>query len=175
MSQARRIRTVAEVQTQFRFARKRTTRGILPVRMAIRLAMGLAVMGTGGWYLLGQPQQQATSEQVQMTDYIQKWSQLYNVSTGWMVDVAECESSLNPAAYNPSGATGLFQFKPTTYYYWRNILNWDTTYAPGLASQRQWDPEWRDVNDPEAQTHVAAYMFYRGHSYEWECVSRYGR
>jgi resuscitation-promoting factor RpfC len=33
-----------------------------------------------------------------------------------LVAIATCESGLNPRAYNPSGATGLFQFMPSTFY-----------------------------------------------------------
>lgn len=40
----------------------------------------------------------------------------YRQSFGAMLAVARCESNLNPRAYNrSSGASGLFQFLPSTY------------------------------------------------------------
>lgn len=33
----------------------------------------------------------------------------------WALAVARCESGYNPGAYNPSGASGIFQFLPSTW------------------------------------------------------------
>jgi len=72
----------------------------------------------------------------------------YGVSGDQLVRVANCESSLNPYAYNRrSGASGLFQFMPGTFY------------AHGG----------HNIWDPSDQSDVAARMFSQGYSYEWSC------
>ncbi|GAC1367697.1 MAG: hypothetical protein NVS2B12_40640 [Ktedonobacteraceae bacterium] len=40
---------------------------------------------------------------------------VFGANADQAIRVAECESSLNPYAYNPSGATGLFQIMPGTW------------------------------------------------------------
>jgi uncharacterized protein YabE (DUF348 family) len=44
------------------------------------------------------------------------WANHYGVSPSYMLSIARCESRFNPRAKNPSGATGLFQFKPGTFH-----------------------------------------------------------
>jgi hypothetical protein len=69
------------------------------------------------------------------------------------LNVAECESGLNPSAYNPtSGAAGLFQILyPST---------WDTTSEAGMSPY-----------DPMANIEAAHEIFVRdGYSWrEWVC------
>ncbi|MFN2465468.1 MAG: transglycosylase SLT domain-containing protein [Candidatus Dormibacteria bacterium] len=66
-----------------------------------------------------------------------------------MVRVANCESSLNPRAYDAgSGASGLFQFMPGTFY--------------GNGGH--------DIWDATDQSNVAAKMFSQGHSGDWSCA-----
>ena len=65
-----------------------------------------------------------------------------------MVRVATCESGLNPRAYDRrSGASGLFQFMPGTFY------------AHGG----------RDIWDAADQSNVAAQMFSQGQAGAWDC------
>ena len=72
----------------------------------------------------------------------------YGANGDQMVRVARCESSLNPYAYNRgSGASGLFQFMPGTFY--------------GNGGHNIWDPT--------DQSDVAAKMFARGDSGAWAC------
>lgn len=76
----------------------------------------------------------------------------WGVSYSWLLGVAECESGLNPNAYNPSGASGLFQFMPGTYW----------TYAARIGETRSY---WNAYGAAD----VAAYMFSIGQSYQWTC------
>jgi hypothetical protein len=70
-----------------------------------------------------------------------------------LVRVAYCESRFNPGAYNPSGASGLFQFMPGT---------WAANSArAGFAGA--------SVFDPVASANVAAWMFARGQAGQWVC------
>ena len=65
-----------------------------------------------------------------------------------MVRVATCESGLNPRAYDArSGASGLFQFMPGTFY--------------GHGG--------RDIWDAADQSNVAAQMFSHGQAGAWAC------
>lgn len=96
---------------------------------------------------------------------IQVWSARYGLNPAYMVNVADCESSMDPTAYNASsGAYGLFQFTPATYYWLRAGLNEDTTYVPGDFY------ETRGYSSPAAQAHVAAWAFAHGYGYLWACA-----
>lgn len=67
-----------------------------------------------------------------------------------LVDLARCESTYNPNAYNKSsGATGLFQYKKST---------WGTTPYCN-----------EDIWDPKAQTLATIWMFEHNRFREWEC------
>ena len=70
-----------------------------------------------------------------------------------LLRVAYCESRFNPGAYNASGASGLFQFLPST---------WAANSArAGYAGA--------SVFDPVASANVAAWMFVRGQAGQWVC------
>jgi soluble lytic murein transglycosylase-like protein len=71
----------------------------------------------------------------------------YGVNGDQLLRVASCESGLNPNAQNRSGASGLFQFKPATFY--------------GHGGHNIWDPA--------DQADVAARMFSQGLASEWTC------
>lgn len=86
------------------------------------------------------------------TDAIAQAAARWGVSYGWLLRVAECESGLNPGAYNRSGASGLFQFMPGTYY----------LYASQIGETRSY---W----DAYGASNVAAFMFSRGLAYQWSC------
>lgn len=74
----------------------------------------------------------------------------YGQSRSAMLAVAQCESLLDPNAYNPlSGASGLFQFLPGT---------WATTPFAG-----------QDIFDPVASANAAAWMWSVGRRGEWVC------
>ena len=94
------------------------------------------------------------------------WSARYGLNADYMVGVAQCESSLDPTAYNgASGATGLFQFVPATYYWLRDQgLNQDPTYVEGDFT------ETRGIDSIGAQAHVAAWAFAHGYGSLWSCA-----
>jgi Transglycosylase SLT domain len=70
-----------------------------------------------------------------------------------LVAVAQCESGLNPQAYNASGPSGLFQFLPTTYWAYARLAGETRSYwsASGSAD-------------------VAAWMFAHGLANQWGCA-----
>jgi hypothetical protein len=70
-----------------------------------------------------------------------------------MLRVAWCESRFNASAYNPSGASGLFQFMPRTWS--------ANSVRAGLAGASPFDPV--------AAANVAAWMFARGSANLWSC------
>jgi resuscitation-promoting factor RpfB len=72
---------------------------------------------------------------------------------GQLLRVAYCESRYNPGAYNASGASGLFQFLPSTWA--------ANSVRAGFAGASPFDPV------PAAN--VAAWMFARGQAYQWVC------
>ena len=76
----------------------------------------------------------------------------WGVSYPWLLRVAECESGLRSDAYNPSGASGLMQWMPSSYW--------------GLAERIG---ETRSYWDPYAAANVASYAFSRGLSSMWSC------
>lgn len=75
-------------------------------------------------------------------------SQKYGVSYPLLLSVARCESTLNPLAVNrSSGASGLFQFMPSTFSSHGGTNIWD----------------------PVQQANIAAQMFAAGESSAWAC------
>jgi soluble lytic murein transglycosylase-like protein len=69
----------------------------------------------------------------------------------WGLRIAKCESGYNPRAVNPSGASGLFQFMPSTF----------ANTPPGRAGGSIWDAV--------AQSQAAAWMYSQGRQHEWQC------
>ena len=51
---------------------------------------------------------------------IEMYASNYGVNATTMLGIASCESNFIDSAYNPSGASGLFQFMPSTYNWARN-------------------------------------------------------
>ena len=70
-----------------------------------------------------------------------------------LLRVAYCESRYNPGAYNASGASGLFQFLPSTWA--------ANSVRAGYAGASAFDPV--------AAANVAAWMFARGQASQWVC------
>jgi Transglycosylase SLT domain len=77
----------------------------------------------------------------------------WGASEATLVAVAQCESALNLQAYNASGASGLFQFLPTTYWAYARLAGETRSYwsASGSAD-------------------VAAWMFAHGLANQWACA-----
>lgn len=103
--------------------------------------------GVGGTTPAPQPVLPGTDN---ITGIITVAAQRYGQSPAEMIAVARCESSLNPNAYNAEyGASGLFQFLPST---------WQTT--PYASS---------NIFDPYASANAAGWMWSVGRRGEWVC------
>ncbi len=75
----------------------------------------------------------------------------YNVSTSLLESILSCESGYNPNAYNPSGASGIAQFMPSTFY-----GSWNPYRSEGL-----WNPD--------AQIYAMALKISEGGLNAWVC------
>ncbi len=69
----------------------------------------------------------------------------FGVSGSYLLQIAMCESRLNPSAHNPAGYYGLFQFSPSTW----------SAYGTG------------SIYDPVAQARAAAQMLAAGGASHW--------
>ncbi|SRR6266480_7555540 len=81
--------------------------------------------------------------------------QVFGEHTWGALQVAKCESGLNPSAYNPSGAaTGIFQIVPST---WNG-----TPFRPY---------SWEKATDPLINIQAAYFIFQKdGYSWrQWGC------
>ena len=74
----------------------------------------------------------------------------WRVPTALLLRKARCESRLDPYAHNPSGASGLLQFLPST---------WATT---PYARHSIWSAKWNAL--------AAGFMHHVGRGAEWSCV-----
>lgn len=74
----------------------------------------------------------------------------WHVDTHTLARKARCESRLDPFAWNPSGAAGLFQFLPSTFA--------TTPYA----GRSLWRAKWSAL--------AAGYMHAVGRGGEWSCA-----
>lgn len=88
-----------------------------------------------------------TQSQQQIIAIIRTAAARFNQDGDRLVRVAKCESGLNPRAQSSSGASGLFQFMPGTFY--------------GNGGH--------DIWDPADQSNIAARMFSQGRSGAWSC------
>lgn len=79
----------------------------------------------------------------------QAFAPLGQSAVSWAERVAMCESGDNPYARNPSGASGLFQFMPSTWA--------GTPYASS------------SVFDPVANARAAAWLYARRGASAWSC------
>jgi resuscitation-promoting factor RpfB len=80
---------------------------------------------------------------------IQAAAAKWGVSYPWMLKIAQCESGLNPHAYNPAGPYyGLYQFLMSTFK------------ANGGT----------DIWDPVQQADITAKMLAHGQAHQWGCA-----
>jgi soluble lytic murein transglycosylase-like protein len=80
---------------------------------------------------------------------IQQAAATWGVSYPWMLKIAQCESGLNPRAYNPAGPYyGLFQFLMSTFR------------ANGGTN----------IWDPVQQANITAKMLAHGQAHQWGCA-----
>lgn len=81
-------------------------------------------------------------------DIITYWANQYGVDPTLLLNVANCESTLNPSAVNPtSGDTGIFQFSPSTFA----------------------DHGGTNIYDVNQQAQIAAQMWAAGEGNQWAC------
>jgi soluble lytic murein transglycosylase-like protein len=80
-----------------------------------------------------------------ITEIVYDAAARHGLSGEYLLSVAQCESSLNPGAYNPAGYHGLFQFD---YQTWGE-------FGSG------------DIYDPAAQAEAAAALIAAGESSRW--------
>ena len=98
--------------------------------------------------VVSRPRSTYSLSQQQVIAIIRAAAARYNQDGDRLVRVANCESSLNPLAYDAgSGATGLFQFMPATFY--------------GHGGHNIWDAA--------DQSDIAAKMFSQGQAGQWTC------
>ena len=97
---------------------------------------------------IGPPPPGGQLARVQVIAVIRAAALRWSADPDQLVRVATCESGLNPRAYHPvSGASGLFQFLPGTFY------------AHGG----------HDIWSAADQSDIAAKMFSQGLAYMWTC------
>jgi hypothetical protein len=80
-----------------------------------------------------------------ITEIIYSAAARHGLSGDYLLSIAECESGLDPAAYNPAGYHGLFQFDHETWA------------ASGSG----------DIYDPAAQAEAAAALLAAGEASRW--------
>lgn len=90
----------------------------------------------------------------QAIEYIrQVFSKSGQEAVNWGIRVAECESGYNPEAANASGAYGILQFKPATFY----------------ANAKRAGIKNANLSNWIQQIEVAYYMFTNNQQWQWEC------
>jgi Transglycosylase SLT domain len=87
----------------------------------------------------------ATPSVEAIVDGIYDAAEEFGVDAAYLLSIAVCESHLNPAAYNPAGYFGLFQFDRRTW----------AAYGSG------------SIYDPIAQARAAAELLAAGHESRW--------
>jgi hypothetical protein len=107
------------------------------------------------WYadwtrsLLRERQLMARHQRSSIVSAIRLGARAYGQSSSTLIRKASCESHLWPYAHNPSGASGLFQFLPST---------WASTPFSAFS-----------IWNPFAQSLAAAWMHRAGRGGEWAC------
>jgi hypothetical protein len=84
-----------------------------------------------------------------VVEIIHSAAERHGLSGDYLVGIAECESGLDPGAYNASGYHGLFQFDQTT---WAEFGN-------------------GSIDDPAAQAEAAASLIEAGQASRWPVCS----
>jgi hypothetical protein len=119
------------------------------VKICLAALLGVSLISVGSSFKV--PAAHAYSNVVDRGYSITVIRGVFGPDADQAIRVAECESGLNPAAYNPSGAAGLFQIMPGT---------WVGTSQRGASRY-----------DAHANAVAAHDIFVRdGHSWrEWAC------
>jgi len=123
------------------------------VKPILRGLLALAlVLAPGGW--AGPPD--PPPPPLTIVNIIAAAATEFGQDGAWMLQVARCESSLNPRAVGLAGERGLFQFLPTTWAANAGRLGYGES----------------DVWDAVAASRVTAEMWSRGQEWQWTCASR---
>jgi hypothetical protein len=91
------------------------------------------------------PKKQPAPAPPSITDIVYAAAARHGLNGDYLLSIAECESGLDPGAYNPAGYHGLFQF------------NYQTWGEFGVG----------DIYDPVAQSDAAAALIAAGESSRW--------
>jgi soluble lytic murein transglycosylase-like protein len=91
----------------------------------------------------------AGSDHESLVDVIYAAAVEFGIEGAYLLSVAECESNLNPGAYNAAGYHGLFQFDSETW----------SAYGYG------------SIYDPVAQARTAARLLAAGQTSRWPVCS----
>jgi hypothetical protein len=119
-----------------------------PRRAALGAALAVATTARGSE--AGKKRCTVRHSEEEIRRFIKRAARKYGQKKKVMLRVAQCESNLNPCAYNRRGPYyGLFQFLKST---------WKTTpYGK------------RDIYSPKAQALATAWMWKQGRKNEWAC------
>ncbi len=119
------------------------------VKIGLAASLGIALVSAGSGFRT--PTAHAYSYNFDRTYSVDVIRGAFGAEADQAIRVAACESGLNPNAYNPSGATGLFQIMPGT---------WARTSQAGASPY-----------SAQANALAAHEIFVRdGHSWrEWTC------
>lgn len=93
-------------------------------------------------------EQEIVVSRAEVEEYIRKEAIEKNVPPSWAVQIAQCESGLNPKAINEKDtdglpAFGLWQFKEETFKKWEGIDIWDWKEQTGIAIKMLSEGYWK--------------------------------
>jgi len=95
----------------------------------------------------------SSSQNLDVEGLIRSNCELQGCNSEQLIRIMYCESGGRTNAYNPSGASGVFQFMPRTF----------------AANAKRAGIENADIWNGEQQVRVAAYMFARNQAWQWVC------
>ncbi len=125
----------------------------------LRLTHLMLVLGVASCGVPDLPEEGLSRQTMSLPAAVEQWRKLvekyfkYQHVT-WALNIIKCESGGDPNAYNPSGASGLFQHMKQ---YWAARAT--AAGFPGAS-----------VFDPEANIAASAYLLYKSGKGQWSCT-----